>query len=138
MPLEWSPALSVGIEEIDAQHRELFRRAGRLLDAIRAGDAGEIDELVQYLHGYAVSHFGAEEAAMRAVGYPGYVRHKTEHDRFIADLLDLAEDMDDRGAAFVAPRLDAWLTAWLREHVAGTDADLGRFLARLGASIAKA
>lgn len=90
MPLEWTPALSVGVEEIDGQHRELFRRAGRLLDGIRRGDPEEIDELVEYLHRYAISHFGAEEAAMRETRYPGYARHKAEHDRFISDLLDLA------------------------------------------------
>lgn len=130
MPLEWSPALSVGIEEIDGQHRELFRRAGRLLDAVREGHAAEIGELVQYLHEYAVTHFGAEEAAMREARYQGYVRHKTEHDRFIADLLDIPEERDDRGDAFVAPWLDRWLAAWLRSHVSGTDAEFGRFLAR--------
>ena len=133
MPLEWTPALSVGIEEIDAQHRELFRRAGGLLDAVREGNAGGVSELVGYLHRYAVTHFGAEEAAMRERRYPGYVRHKAEHDRFIADLLDLAEEHDDRGGAFVAPRLDRWLAAWLREHVSGTDAELGRFLSSRGA-----
>ena len=132
MPLEWSPALSVGIEEIDAQHRELFRRAGRLLGAIRNGKRAEIGELVQYLHQYVVTHFGAEESAMREAKYPGYVRHKTEHDRFIADLLDLAEEHGERGDAFVAARLDRWLNGWLREHVSGTDAELGRFLARQG------
>lgn len=130
MPLEWSPALSVGIEEIDAQHRELFRRAGRLLDAVRIGSAAEIGGLIDYLHRYCVTHFGAEEAAMRDVEYPGYARHKAEHDRFIADLLELADERDDRGDAFVAPRLDRWLGAWLREHVGGTDAELGRFLAQ--------
>jgi hemerythrin len=129
MPLEWTPALSVGIEEIDDQHRELFRRAARLLDGIRRGDPEEIDELVDYLHRYAVSHFGAEEAAMRSSRYPGYARHKAEHDRFIADLLELSVENEEAGGVFVAVKIDHWLSGWLRDHVSRIDTELGKFLA---------
>ncbi len=133
MTLEWTPALAVGIEEIDAQHRELFKRARDLLEGIRRGDPGEVGELVDYLHRYAVTHFGAEEAAMRGARYAGYARHKAQHDRFIEDLLDLAAEHDDRGGAFVAVKIDHWLSGWLREHVSRTDAELGRFLAKRSA-----
>lgn len=129
MPLEWTPALAVGIEEIDDQHRELFRRARQLVDGIRRGDPAEIDELVEYLHRYAVTHFGAEEAAMREARYPGYARHKAEHDRFIADLLELSAENDEAGGVFVAVKIDLWLSGWLRDHVSKVDAELGRHLA---------
>lgn len=132
MPLEWTPALSVGIAEIDDQHRELFRRAGRLLEGIRRGDPEEIDELVEYLHRYAVSHFGAEEMAMRAASYPGYARHKAEHDRFIADLLELSIENDEAGGAFIAVKIDHWLSGWLRDHVSRVDTALGSYLQRNG------
>lgn len=133
MAIEWTPALSVGNEEIDAQHQELFRRAGRLLDGIRRGDPGETGELVDYLHRYAVTHFGAEEAAMRAARYPGYAAHKAEHDRFIEELLALAVEHDERGGTFVAVRIDHWLGGWLRGHVSVTDAALGSYLAERSA-----
>ena len=131
MKLEWTPALAVGVEEIDAQHRELFRRAARLLDGLHRGEPEEIGELVGYLHRYAVTHFGAEESAMREARYPGYARHKAEHDRFIADLLVVAADQErEGGGAFLAVRIDHWLQGWLRQHVSGTDAELARFLAQ--------
>ncbi len=130
MPLDWTPALSVGIEEIDDQHRELFRRAERLLEGLRRGEPEEIGGLLDFLHAYVVEHFGAEEAAMREARYPGYQRHKAEHDRFIEDLLAVAADHDDEGGdTEVAVRIDTWLGRWLREHVRGTDQELGRFLA---------
>jgi hemerythrin len=66
---------------------------------------------------------------MRAQGFPGYHRHKAEHDRFIADLLVLAEELDDRGpTAFLSVKTSAWLSDWLRAHVSGTDAEMARFL----------
>ncbi|HET8540552.1 MAG TPA: bacteriohemerythrin [Anaeromyxobacter sp.] len=129
--LEWTQALSVGIEEIDAQHRELFQRAGKLLDGIHGGEPEELGALVDFLYQYAVAHFGTEEEAMRRARYPGYARHKAEHDRFISDLLTLARDHERSGAgAFMALKVSQWLTQWLRNHVSGTDAELGRFLVK--------
>jgi hemerythrin len=129
MTLEWTAALAVGLEEIDEQHRELFRRAGQLLEGLRAGETGEIAPLLDFLHEYAVVHFGAEESAMRAEGYPGYLRHKAEHDRFIGDLVALAEELDGRGpGAFLAVKASSWLSGWLRAHVSGTDAEMAGYL----------
>mgnify|MGYP001249926168 CR=1 FL=1 len=115
MKLEWNPGMSVGVEEIDAQHRELFRRAAELLEGIRRGERGEIGALVEYLHRYAVTHFGAEEETMRAARYPAYARHKAERDRFIEDLLRITREHEDRGGPFVAVQLDHWLGGWARE-----------------------
>jgi hemerythrin len=130
MRLVWTPALSVGIDEIDMQHRELFRRAGELLEGLHRGEPGEIGELVEYLCRYAVTHFGAEEAAMREARYAGYARHKGEHDRFIGDLLLLVAEHEQKGGdALLALRAEHWLRGWLGDHVSGTDAELARFLA---------
>jgi hemerythrin len=134
MALQWTESLSVGVEEIDAQHRELFRRAANLLEGLRKGEPEEIGGLVDFLYEYAVTHFGAEEDFMRASRFPGYVRHKAEHDRFISDLLALASEHERRGAgAFLALKVNHWLVQWLKEHVSGTDAELGKFLSRRSA-----
>ena len=129
--LEWTQALSVGVEEIDAQHRELFRRAARLLEGIHAGQPEELGQLVDFLYEYAVEHFGAEEEHMRRTKFPGYARHKAEHDRFISDVLHLAREHERTGpGAFMALKVSHWLTEWLREHVSDTDAKLGKWLLR--------
>lgn len=134
MALQWTQALSVGVEEIDEQHRELFRRAASLLDGLKRGEPEEIGALVDFLHAYAVIHFGAEEARMRESRFPGYARHKAEHDTFISDLLALARERDRTGSgAFFALRVNHWLSGWLKRHVSGTDAELGQFLARRSA-----
>ena len=129
--LEWTQALSVGVEEIDGQHQELFRRAAQLLRGIHEGQPEELGGLVDFLYRYAVEHFGAEEEHMRRTGVPGYARHKAEHDRFVSDLLALARDHERQGAgAFMALKVNHWLAQWLREHVSGTDAELGKFLVK--------
>lgn len=134
MTIQWTQALSVGVTEIDAEHQELFRRAGRLLEALEAGKRAEIVELVEFLHGYAARHFGLEEAWMRETLYPGYVRHKAEHDRFVADLRLIARELDSGGQRAVAPfELGRWLAEWLKKHVSGTDRELGRYLVKRSA-----
>jgi len=129
MALQWTQALSVGVDEIDDQHKELFRRASTLLDGLRKGEPDEIGGLVDFLHAYAVTHFGAEEAFMRETGFAGYVRHKAQHDRFISDLLALASEHERKGAgAFLALKVNHWLVQWLKEHVSGMDRELGSHL----------
>jgi hemerythrin len=132
--LRWTEDLSVGVDDIDEQHRELFRRAARLLDGLKKGEPEEIGGLVDFLYRYAVEHFGGEEELMRRRRYPGYLRHKAEHDRFISDLLALAGEHDRKGAgAFMVLKVSHWLVQWLKEHVSGTDAELGKFLVRRSA-----
>ena len=129
--LEWTQALSVGVEEIDVQHQELFRRAARLLEGIHEGQPEELGGLVDFLYEYAVEHFGAEEEHMRRARFPGYARHKAEHDKFISDLLQLAREHERQGpGAFLALKASHWLGEWLRDHVSGTDAELGKFLVK--------
>ena len=59
MTLQWTQALSVGVDEIDDQHRELFRRAARLLDGLKKGEP-VILELVSEdrIHGFKMPDFG--------------------------------------------------------------------------------
>jgi hemerythrin len=125
--IEWTPKLAVGVAEIDRQHQELFRRADQLLEGIRAGK--EVSPHLDFLHEYAVKHFGAEEEWMRESRYPGYVRHQAEHDRFVEDLVALSDAYERDGAeAFREFHTDRWLATWLEDHLCVTDAELGQWL----------
>jgi hemerythrin len=130
--LEWTDDLAVGVAEIDEQHRELFGRAGRLLDGLRLGEPDDVGELLRYLHEYVVEHFGAEEALMREARYAGTLRHKAEHDRFVSDLRGLAREYDRKGpGAFLSLQVNHWLAQWLKQHVTQADAELATLLRRV-------
>ncbi len=132
MPLGWSPSLAIGVEEIDAQHEELFRRAERLVRALRTGDRTGVDALFTYLAGYAEKHFLVEERLMRgATGYAGVEEHLAAHASFRVALDERARAYArDGGGAAAGLALHNWLSDWLREHVAGLDRELGRAVAR--------
>jgi len=125
----WTPALAVGIEEIDEQHQELFRRADRFVKALESTDRQEIGILLSYLRMYCITHFGAEETRMRESKYPGYAAHKAQHDRFVKDILALsAEHEKRRGPGLEPMRVGGWLSTWLKEHVKGSDVAFATFL----------
>ncbi|HET8540551.1 MAG TPA: hemerythrin family protein [Anaeromyxobacter sp.] len=126
--IQWSPSLAVGVAEIDAQHQELFRRAERLITALRAGDRQEVEPLVRYLTDYVVEHFSAEERYMREIGYPGLEGHREAHQKFRDDFAEMVADYQRKGPTpLVALTMHNWLSDWLRRHVAGLDQDIGRY-----------
>jgi hemerythrin len=129
MAFEWSASLVVGVPEIDEQHQELFRRAERLIRALRAGDRSEVEPLIRYLTDYAVSHFEAEERCMAREGYPGLPAHRAAHQAFRDDFQALVRDYQRKGPTpLVALTIHNWLSDWLRRHIGGADVDLGLWL----------
>jgi hemerythrin len=132
--IQWTTDLAVGIEEIDAQHQELFRRADRFVAGLAEPTRQDVGILLSYLRLYCVTHFGAEESWMREVSYPGYAAHKAEHDGFVERILELSREHERRGSPGLEPvRVGSWLQGWLEQHVSGTDKAFAKFvLARAG------
>jgi hemerythrin len=131
MAPEWTQALSIGVELIDEQHKELFRRAHDLIEALKAGRRSEVGGLVEYLGQYTNTHFEAEEALMRSVGFPGLDGHHALHDSFRTELAALVADYERKGATpLVTLTLHNWLSDWLRKHVSTADVELAKFLAK--------
>lgn len=133
MTMRWTNELSVGIPSIDEQHQELFRRARAFLDGIEGRSRQDVGILLSYLRTYAVSHFGEEEELMRVSEFPGYERHKAQHDRLVKDLVILSKEQDRRGGKGVAAKaLGTFLRKWLHDHVSVTDAEMARYLVARG------
>ena len=129
MTIRWRAALAVGHPVIDGQHRELFARAQALVDAFAGGDHAEVNRVFDFLGGYVIDHFTAEEGLMIESGFPGRGVHKAEHDRFIRDYRALRALFAHHGPM---PALEVkartWLGDWLERHVAGADQRLGAHL----------
>jgi hemerythrin len=129
LALQWSSALSMGVPDLDAQHRELFTRVDRLLDSMLRGDRTEARQLAMFLREHVVLHFAAEEQLMHDLGYPEAGDHQAEHRAFAASMVELDSAMADRGAtAELVLRLEREVSAWLRDHVYVADVALGRFV----------
>ena len=128
-PVSWDPSLAVGHALIDAQHQELFRRFGTLVEAMEAGKSTEIGELFGFLADYVVEHFGAEEKLMDETRYPGAGIHKAAHARFVREFADLVAFHEANGASrAVVVKARTWIGGWLRAHIMGVDLALAKFL----------
>lgn len=140
MALHWTSALSVGVRELDAQHRELFARVDRLLDAMLHGDRSEAARLLAFLREYEAVHLPAEERLMEETAYPDLGRHLDEHRRFGAQLRELeAESREEGPTASLVLRLERLSVAWLHDHVYVADVAMGRWVrAQQGGSHAPA
>ena len=136
MIVQWTSNLSVGVEIIDAQHRELFRRFSDLIDACHEHHGEEqIAELLAFLDEYVVFHFGEEQKLMTHYAYPGFENHRREHESFIRRLQALQQDMAARGPtqALVSQTIRILLN-WIVKHIKSVDVELGTFLKpRIGA-----
>jgi hemerythrin len=130
MAIPWTPALAIGVPEIDHQHQELFVRIERLVDGVGRGKQADVERLLEFLGQYVVKHFGAEERWMLRSAYPDYARHKGEHERFIRDYEQMTREFREKGPNVLAGiRMNNWISAWLVQHISRSDMELGRFLA---------
>ncbi len=125
--LAWNPAYAIGIPEIDSQHEALFRRAGQFAAAVQARKPlDRLEELFAFLAEYALEHFDLEERTMRRLGHPGLAQHVAEHVQFRRQLASLVPQWNSEGASpAVLMALVGFLTAWLTDHVTGSDQRIG-------------
>ena len=130
MAIQWTPDLAVGVEKIDEQHRELFRRFDVLVDACkqRRGKQ-EVGELLGFLNDYVISHFGEEEGLMVGNNYPDFNAHLAQHKYFMRKLDDLREKLlRDGPSTGVVIMTNQTVLAWLIEHIKHVDTRVGAFL----------
>ncbi|HUX40232.1 MAG TPA: hemerythrin domain-containing protein [Rectinemataceae bacterium] len=129
----WRPEYSVGVPELDAQHRGLFA----LLDALVAeindpGACGDIGPSIEALRPVVVEHFRTEEALMEKADYEGLAFQRERHAAFLLELDEWARRVacGDRHAA---RDLGDFLADWLIRHTLGIDRAYAGRLGELGA-----
>jgi hemerythrin len=134
MDLQWTPDLSVGVDEIDDQHKELFQRLNNLRIAMSQGKGRtEIGKTVKFLEDYVVAHFATEEKRMERYEYPAFSAHKAEHEAFIKDFSNFKkklENIDTQGGitSFLVIEMQRRLYDWLINHIGRIDKALGNYL----------
>ncbi len=130
MAIEWTEDLATGVKEIDDQHKELFKRINRLLDACKRGEGREeIDKVILFLGNYVTDHFGTEERLMNRYGYPEAESHKTLHENFLKRFSELKDELYTKGERLIAViETNQLLGDWWISHIGKVDRVLGDFL----------
>jgi len=132
MLIEWSDELSVGIQEIDEQHKVLVGLVNEMDDAIHEHRASEInEEILQRLAEYTKIHFAVEESLFRIFDYPGYEAHKKQHDELLQEVVDLQRKIKE-GKGSINFQLLHFLKMWLTQHIMDSDKEYAPYLLKSG------
>ncbi|HRP95350.1 MAG TPA: hemerythrin domain-containing protein [Rhodocyclaceae bacterium] len=136
---EWDRHYHTGIDEIDAQHRELVRILKGVIEAADGGGPAElarVGELLETLEHHAAGHFAEEEALMARHGCDArhIVAHTRQHELFVRHIRTArTEYLTAGGPADVLELLANFITGWLVFHVLGADRDMAGQIARIEA-----
>ena len=114
--IKWNKSYSVGIEEIDKQHKKFFEIINKLY-YLDDDDNNKFKKIVEELYDYTIYHFKSEEEYLQKAGYPHLKEHQNVHQNFVKKIKELKEldkipdDID----------LFEFASEWLIDHILNTD-----------------
>lgn len=126
--LEWKDNYNLGIEEIDNQHRHLFKIADKVSELTKDIREGidcydDFMEILNELVDYTIYHFDYEEIYMQNNGYDkdDFLVHQVEHKMFVKKLEKFKEtDFDENQYEYINNML-TFLVDWIVHHIIDVD-----------------
>lgn len=121
----------LGVEEIDNEHRELFRiinETQELLDNQILNDKYDhILKMVDRLEEYAETHFQHEEEYMESIRHPELALQKRQHLFFRDKINGITNSFSsDQAQQEVLEDLLRYLVTWLYRHIISCDLMIGK------------
>ena len=117
----WNETYSVGVRELDDQHKSLIHMINEMHYAMN-NDKGQevISSIVEQMFDYMETHFTTEEGYMRNYEYLGLVAHQQKHEEFRIKAKDLRERIT-AGEFVLSFEIVQFLSDWLQKHIMVTD-----------------
>lgn len=119
--VEWREGFCIGIDQLDREHRHLFSLVMML-------NLGTVEQTVEQLLDYVVTHFSNEQEAMEKSGYPAFDAHLKQHEEFASQIADFLMGSDGWTEERVQD-LRRFLNKWLIGHIMTHDMRFGKWLA---------
>lgn len=134
----WKDKYKVGVELIDEQHKELFKRLSEFIQIVQTKSdwderLDKVKETMEFMQEYVVSHFDDEEAYQKEINYPDIETHKEAHRKFKEGINDYVEIFQRGG--FTEEKIQefsAKLMTWLIMHVGKMDQKIGEYVREKG------
>ena len=123
--ITWNDGLSVGLPEIDRQHKNLISIINDLDEATRAGKAKDVvSKVLDDLIIYTATHFRMEEKYFAQFEYADSKAHKEEHAALIEKVNSIEADLNSASEGrrlAIAAELMSFLGIWWNYHILETD-----------------
>ena len=123
--MKWDQSLSVGIDEIDEQHKaiiDMLNKLNRYAD--KSTDLRPVKGMLLDFKAYVEKHFECEENYMFYIDYPEYLDHREIHDSLLNSidklLVDLTEGKATKDDVF------SFVKSWLLKHIKIEDTEIGK------------
>jgi len=128
--MEWSDKLSVGVAQIDNEHKRLLALLNELNRALESGTGlGALSGVLDGLVHYAAYHFTHEEDQFLRSGYPAYDAHRLQHQALTARVKEIYGEFQSGGEEAELPgEVLEFLKNWLYHHIMESDRDFGAYL----------
>ena len=129
----WKEKYKVGVPLIDEQHEELFARVTAFVETVRSDKEwseklSKVNETMEFMKAYVVTHFQDEEAYQEKIGYPQAEQHKKIHNDMVAYVGTVAEEYEKNGyQELLIQQFAGKLLTWLINHVAADDQRIGDY-----------
>lgn len=130
--INWTDSLSVGVSEMDNQHKRLIAMINDLSEAMKMGKGKEaLGKILSGLITYTQTHFTAEEKYFEKYNYPLAPSHRREHATFVKKVSEVKAAFD-AGKLSVTVETMNFLRDWLKNHIMGTDQKYTQFFNEKG------
>jgi hemerythrin len=133
MTIGWQESFSIGVLDIDIQHKLLFEKFQAFKIAYDLGkEPEELFRLFWFVEAYIVSHFRDEERLMQQIGFPDYPSQHQQHTAFSDQVGVLKERLRIEGPTKeLLATITTFIGGWLINHISTRDVEIGRFMKTL-------
>lgn len=117
--ISWNPKFSVGIKEIDEQHKGLIKTLNGVYQMSLSGkykdNKKEVGKVLESLLEYVRIHFSTEENYFAKWDYPFSEEHMKAHAELTSNVIGFKRRFDDEEDILMD--LLKFLTEWLEGHL---------------------
>lgn len=117
--VEWREGFKINIAQVDREHKRLF-------DLVKQLELATVQQTIDELLDYVVTHFSNEQKLMEDSGYPAFADHLKLHEEFGATVAEFLGASDEWSEDRVQ-ELRRFLNKWLIGHILTHDLRFGNW-----------
>lgn len=128
----WKSRYSVGVRELDEQHRAIMRGLNQLHEEVMSGKVNEaVAPLINSLVSLAGEHFAREESLMASTQFPGLADHRAKHQALSKKVGEFIA-RQELGDPAAYSQFMYFLREWITRHMEKEDKEYVPWLAEHG------